>query len=95
MLSTVRQEDSTIQVVDFGCAQVSCEDTGIIQTKSTAGNTPAYCPPEVLENPKDPISPKMDIWGLGIILYIMLTGLHPFDLNGKYLKHMLVNSCFV
>jgi len=82
MLSTNRKEDSTIQIVDFGCSQVS-SPKGIIETKSSAGNTPAYCPPEVLENPNDPVSSKMDIWGLGVVIYIMLTGLHPFDLNGK------------
>jgi hypothetical protein len=81
MLSTDRNEDSTIKIVDFGCAQIS-EDGGSVISKSTAGNTPAYCPPEVLEDTKSPIKPSMDVWGLGIILYIMLTGLHPFDLNG-------------
>jgi len=82
MLSTDRNEDSTIKIVDFGCAQIS-EDGGSVISKSTAGNTPAYCPPEVLEDTKSPIKPSMDVWGLGIILYIMLTGLHPFDLNGN------------
>jgi serine/threonine protein kinase len=82
MLSTDRTEDSTIKIVDFGCAQIS-EDGGSIISKSSAGNTPAYCPPEILEDTKAPITPAMDVWGLGIILYIMLTGLHPFDLNGK------------
>ena len=49
------------------------------------GNTPAYCPPEVLDesnNDKNVMDPSMDMWALGIILYIMLTGLHPFDLSG-------------
>lgn len=73
MLSTNRKEDSTIQIVDFGCAQIS-SPKGIVETKSSAGNTPAYCPPEVLENPNDPITSKMDIWGLGVVIYIMLTG---------------------
>ena len=82
MLSTDRTEDSTIKIVDFGCAQIS-EDCGSVISKSSAGNTPAYCPPEILEDTKAPITPAMDVWGLGIILYIMLTGLHPFDLNGK------------
>jgi len=83
MLSTARSEDSTIKIVDFGCAQIS-EESGFIISKSSAGNTPAYCPPEVLENPDGPITPAMDVWGLGIILYIMLTGLHPFDLHGTF-----------
>lgn len=50
--------------------------------------TPAYCPPECFE--KDPASknsllihPSMDMWGLGVIIYIMLTGLHPYDLTGQ------------
>jgi serine/threonine protein kinase len=43
--------------------------------------TPAYCPPELM-NKEQPMSPPMDMWGLGVILYIMLTGAHPFDLEG-------------
>jgi serine/threonine protein kinase len=49
------------------------------------GRTPAYCPPEILRssNVVVPMGPSMDMWSLGIIMYIMLTGLHPFDLSGR------------
>ena len=83
LLSTTRTEDSTIKLVDFGCALIRSDDGKSIISRSSSAMTPAYCPPEVLENEKDPITPQMDIWGLGIILYIMLTGLHPFDLDGE------------
>ena len=54
------------------------------ETGGMIGNTPAYCPPEVLDEDRrgNSMDPAMDMWALGIILYIMLTGLHPFDLNG-------------
>ena len=51
--------------------------------------TPAYCPPELL-NRELPIGPTMDVWALGVILYIMLTGAHPFDLEGNASDELIV-----
>lgn len=46
-------------------------------TRKSSGTTPAYCPPEAFrENDGNVviIRPSWDMWSLGIILYIMLTG---------------------
>lgn len=95
MLSTDRSEDGSIKLVDFGCAYISEDEynqnlnnqtsTKVIpEKKIIGGNTPAYCPPEALIRTNiDPVLPSVDMWSLGIILYIMLTGLHPFDLTGN------------
>jgi serine/threonine protein kinase len=99
MLSTDRSEDAVIQLVDFGCAQVAQEEGAaggggnggaergdnrvVSERRWSGGNTPAYCPPEVLEKKRDPLTPSVDVWSLGVIMFIMLTGLHPFDLNAN------------
>ena len=54
----------------------------LIRPGRAGGTTSAYCPPEAFSNEEGAeISQAMDMWSLGVILYIMLTGLHPFDLD--------------
>jgi CRP-like cAMP-binding protein len=90
MLSSETPTVAVIKIVDFGCAQVSSEDGGALIPESSGSNrgtanTPAYSPPEILakNGRKDTIDPSFDMWALGVILYIMLTGVHPFDLYGN------------
>lgn len=85
MLSTQQASDAVIKLVDFGCSQVLAEDSTIdVSESKKLAQTPAYSPPEVLGvNKPDIMESSVDMWALGVILFIMLTGLHPFDLNGK------------
>ena len=102
MLSTVETRDGSIQLVDFGCAEVEGEDDddddhdideissargGIIKGGKTkpggGGFTPAYSSPEAFEDRDTPPLPPSDMWALGVIVYIMLTGVHPFDIDGR------------
>lgn len=90
MMSTARSTDAGIKLVDFGGAQIlkdkeadegSSSGSPRVAAVTSRAKTPAYCPPEDLENRAAPLAPSSDVWALGIILYIMLTGLHPFDLT--------------
>jgi serine/threonine protein kinase len=67
MLTTKSSTDSVIKLVDFGCAQVGPEEDG--KSSSMAGKTLAYCPPEQLSKGAK-MHPSMDLWALGVILYI-------------------------
>lgn len=53
------------------------------ESSNAIGKTPAYSPPEAFKTPTPPILPSTDMWALGTILFIMLTGLHPFDMSGR------------
>eukprot|EP00980_Cylindrotheca_fusiformis_P012679 scaffold3103_cov136-Cylindrotheca_fusiformis.AAC.17 len=82
MLSTDSTTDSTVKIIDFGTSQVLDDNDVAAVSASEVGTTPAYCPPEVLMSGAAKKSPSMDMWAVGVILYVMLVGLHPFDLRG-------------
>ena len=90
LLSTKNRLDGTIKMIDFGCAVVSndydrFDDFGFFrrrEAKSAASTgTTAYWSPERFKKGKT-ADAAMDMWAVGIILYIMLTGVHPFDVEG-------------
>ena len=55
--------------------------------------TPAYSPPEFLDDRKGAtLEPSFDMWAIGVILYIMLTGVHPFDLYGDATEEEIEES---
>lgn len=67
-------EDSTIKIIDFGTSR-KFENNKMM---SNSHGTPYYIAPEVLLNR---YNEKCDIWSCGVILYILLCGLPPF--NGR------------
>lgn len=65
-------EDKSIKLIDFGlaCKTDRCDQNRVIGTL-------LYMAPEVLR--KEKFSPKSDIWSVGIVLYVLLTGKIPYS----------------
>ena len=69
-----KKEITSIKIIDFGTAQKFNPEKKMTEVIGT----PYYVAPEVLEGSYDE---KWDIWGAGVIMFILLSGIPPF--NGK------------
>ncbi len=71
-------QDLHVKLMDFGVAKVQRSDVGATLGGQILG-TPSHMAPEQVLGRLDLISPASDLYGLGVILYEMLTGRLPFD----------------
>jgi serine/threonine protein kinase/WD40 repeat protein len=69
--------DGSPKVTDFGLARLMADAGGGTATGAIVG-TPAYSPPEQLLGAGATPSPAGDVYGLGALLYHLLTGRAPF-----------------
>ncbi|KAG8195169.1 hypothetical protein JTE90_023344 [Oedothorax gibbosus] len=68
----VNLRDSDIKLVDFGSARFVPKTGGKVQVEGT----PEYLAPEVLK--QEPVSSLTDVWCVGVLTYILLSGVSPF-----------------
>ena len=69
--------DGTPKISDFGLARRLKGEGGLTWT-GTAVGTPSYMAPEQASDTAGPIGPATDVYGLGAVLYELLTGRPPF-----------------
>lgn len=93
LLLAVPDDTSTVQLADFGFAKRVVTDNGC----RTLCGTPGYLAPEILER-WPAYDTKCDVWGVGVILFLLLGGYLPFEdeeedkvfektRNGQYFFH--------
>jgi len=68
------EEDCVIKVADFGLSTIT-EDVYQANLRTPCG-TPAYVAPEVLK--RDGYDCQCDLWSVGVIMYVLLSGYPPF-----------------
>jgi serine/threonine protein kinase len=64
------------KLLDFGIVKVRDHDIALTRTASLLG-TPSYMAPEQVREAKD-IDARADVWSLGVMLYVCVTGVVPF-----------------
>jgi hypothetical protein len=73
----LRSKDRTLKLTDFGLAKDMKVASGMTPSHAVMG-TPSYMSPEQAEGKVKAVGPAADVYGLGAILYEMLTGVPPF-----------------
>ena len=69
-------------LVDFNVAKKIPEGETEFKLCTRSAGTLAFVAPERLKENQD-YSEKVDMWAAGLVLFMLLTGRHPFNLNGS------------
>ncbi len=70
------KSEDVVKILDFGIAKFLTERSGMTLTDSFIGSLP-YCSPEHMEGRKL-LDVRSDIYSLGVLMFEMLSGKHPF-----------------
>ena len=69
-------QDLHVKLADFGLAKIIGEES----FTTTLCGTPSYVAPEILaDNKQRKYTKGVDVWSLGVVLYICLCGFPPFS----------------
>ena len=75
--------DGSVKLLDFGIAKLAGEElnTAAITVEGARVFTPQFAAPEQVRG--DSITTATDVYSLGVILYMMLSGQHPTGTDGR------------
>lgn len=88
LLTTKNVEAAVVKISDFGFSRFVADDAD--QARTVCG-TPGYVSPEVLMEQAQ--TSKLDIWSIGVVLYILLSGLPPFYHEDNFVLFEQIKKC--
>ncbi|MFT3775254.1 MAG: serine/threonine-protein kinase [Minicystis sp.] len=81
-LFLVRRADgsTSLKVLDFGLSKALAPPPGAdeLTVTNTVIGSPAYMSPEQIRSARS-VDPRSDVWSLGVVLYLLVTGRLPFQ----------------
>jgi serine/threonine protein kinase len=72
-----------VRIIDFGIAQMA---NSALSAKRGLIGSPSYMPPEQIRAQNPEVTPRSDLFSLGVVMYELLAGRRPF--NGKDLDDL-------
>jgi len=88
-------EDGTPRLLDFGTAKLLSPSPDKQESQLTLDGylsfTPQYASPEQVQG--NPITTSSDTYSLGVLLYLLLTGEPPYNLNDLTMGQMMKTVC--
>lgn len=87
LLLTIENSCEDIKLCDFGISRVLEKGA---EVREIIG-TPDYVAPEVLSF--EPITLATDIWSIGVLAYVLLTGYSPFGDTDKQQTYLNISKC--
>jgi eukaryotic-like serine/threonine-protein kinase len=85
--NVILSRGARLKVADFGIARI--DEGGLTQTHTMIG-TPAYMAPEQFVGTA--IDRRVDVYGAGVLLYVLLTGQPPFTGSAESLMYRVVHE---
>eukprot|EP00794_Sanderia_malayensis_P007224 gene7224-8032_t len=79
-------EVNNVKLIDFGLA--SDPEAGLMMPLATCCGSPAYAAPELVSG-KEYFGSAADVWSLGVVLYGLLCGFLPFDVDNEDETYLL------
>jgi serine/threonine protein kinase/Flp pilus assembly protein TadD len=84
ILISTHDDQAVPKIIDFGVAKAIAQpltEQTLVTEQGQLFGTPEYMSPEQADMANEDIDTRSDIYSLGVLLYVLLTGVLPFDLD--------------